>query len=165
MKKVLIIVFALICLVSFAGCDPAAKKLDADELLNNTVKIELVHYENEEPKLIRAGRRKAPTFDFSKTTLIATLDASSFEDIVTDIAEVEFLVLGRSLLNEPIGKTMILYQRDGNMIVIFGCAYENEKGGTRYYGECNVFDENGVFIAYIGDVSSSYVDALEEKYF
>ena len=135
-----------------------------NEILNNTEKIELFQYENTKPKLLRVGKRKTPIFDFSKATLLATLDDSNIEDVVKDIAEEDLLVFGK-VLNETIGKTMILYQSDGNMLVLFGCLYKNEKGGTRYYGQCILFDENGTFIEYLGNIGHDYVDTLASKYF
>ena len=63
------------------------------------------------------------------------------------------------------GKTMILYQSDGNMIVLFGCVYTNEKNKTFYYGDSYVFDENGVFVEYIGDVGQDFGDWIESTYF
>ncbi len=164
MKKAIALVIALFCVVGLLGCDPGTNSIDADEILANTVKIELVHYNNPNPKLIRLGGRNSPIFDFSKVTLIATLDDSCIEDVVRDIAQKTFLVFGRTE-NEPIGTTLILYQSDGNMLVLYGCAYSNERGVTKYYGGCNVFDENGVFVEHLGDIGSEYIDGLERKYF
>ena len=164
MKKILIIVLFLACLLGLVGCDPGRHRLDANELLSNTVRIELVHYENTNPKVLRIGRRKTPIFDFCNATPIATLADSHIEEVVKDIAARDLYLIGRTL-NQPIGKTLILYQRDGNMIVLFGCAYENKKGDTKYYGMCNIFDENGQFVEYLGDISHDYVDTLEAKYF
>ena len=164
MRKIIIIAFVLTCLLGLVGCDPGTNTIDGDELLENTVKIELYYYENTNPKLVNLNGKSMPIFDFSKATFIASLDESYFEDVLKDIAEQECLVYG-NVLNEPIGKTMILYQENGNMVVLFSCVYENGKKLTRYYGECNVFDENGIFIEHIGRISSDYVDTLELTYF
>jgi hypothetical protein len=86
MKKALIIVLVLTCLFGLVGCDPAVKTLYKDELLANTTKIELVDYENENPKLLNLKRKEKPRFDFNKATLIATLDETHFEDILNDVA-------------------------------------------------------------------------------
>ncbi len=164
MKKVLIIVLALTCLLVPVGCDPATNNLSEDELLTNTVKIELVDYENENPKLLTLSGTKKPKFDFNKTTLIATLDESRFEDVINYVAENDYLDFGTAL-NEPMGKTLVLYQSNGNMIVLYGCIYTNEKDKTFYYGDCYVFDEDGVFVEYIGDVSHLFSDTIESTYF
>lgn len=164
MKKVWIIVLVWICLLGFVGCDPGVNSIDGADLLENTVKIELFSYENISPKLIKLSKKNKPVFDFSKATLIAALDASLFEDVVKDIAEQECLVFP-SVLSQPIGKTLILYQENGDMVVLFSCVYKEEHKLTRYYGECNIFDKNGVFIEHIGRIDSDFVDILESKYF
>lgn len=163
MRKIILIAFVLICLLGLVGCDPGTNTIDEDELLENTIKIELYYYENTNPKLVELNGKNMPTFDFSKATFIASLDESLFEDVLKDIAAQEYLVFGTAL-NESIGKTMILYQENGNMIVLFSCVYKSEYKLTRYYGECNVFDENGTFIEHIGDIDSEYVDTLEATY-
>ena len=164
MKKALIIVLVLTCLFGLVGCDPAVKTLYKDELLANTTKIELVDYENENPELLNLSRKEKPRFDFNKATLIATLDETHFEDILSDVAEIDYLDFGTAL-NEPMGKTLVLHQSNGNMIVLFGCVYTNEKDKTFYYGDCFVFDENGVFVEYIGDVGYLFLDEVESSYF
>ena len=69
------------------GCDPGMAHLDGEELLQNTVRIELVHYENTSPKLIRRSQTNVQTFDFGKVTPIAVLDDSLIEDVVMDMAK------------------------------------------------------------------------------
>ena len=164
MKKLLFFLVMLACLIGLRGCDPASNSIDRDEVLRNTVKIELLHYENQTPQLVKLDGKHKPVFAFSKTTPIATLDDSRIEDVVSDIAQQDLLLWGRTL-NEPIGKTLILYQKNGNMLVLFGCVYQSENGQTHYYGHCNLYDQNGMFIEYLGDIDSDYVDTLESRYF
>ena len=164
MKKALIVVLILTCLLGLVGCDPGVNNLYKDELLANTVKIELFHYENKNPKLLRTSAREKPSFDFNKATLIATLDETHFEDIINDVTQIDYFVFGTAL-NEPMGKTLVLYQNNGNIIVLYGCVYTNEKNKTFYYGDCYIFDENGVFVEYIGDVGYLFLDEIEATYF
>lgn len=164
MKKILAILLILTCLLGLVGCDPGRNTIDGNALLESTTKIELFYYENTNPRLINLYGKKTPTFDFGKATLIATLDDALFEDVVNDIAKQECLVFPR-VLSEPIGKTMILYQENGNMVVLFSSVYKKENALPKYYGACYVFDENGVFVEHIGSISSDYVDTLESQYF
>ena len=120
MKKILTIVLLLACLLGLVGCDPGSTRMNAEELLNNTTKIELVAYENNHPKTIILGGKQTSVFDFNKTTFLAALEESHFEDVINDIAKQDLLVFGRTM-NEPIGKTLILYQNDGTMVVLFSC--------------------------------------------
>ena len=163
MKKIIIIAFVLTSLLSLVGCDPGTKRIEENDLLENTVKIELYYYDNENPRFVGLNGKNKPVFDFSKATLIGSLDESLFEDVLKDIASQECFVYGTAL-NEPIGKTMVLYQENGNMIVLFSCVYENGKKLKKFYGECNIFNENGIFIEHIGRIGHDYVDTLESTY-
>lgn len=165
MKRAWIMVLVLTCLLVLVGCDPGKGHLYKDELMANTVRIDLVDYKNEnpEPINIRRGEQK-PSFDMNKSTFIATLDEAYFEAFLSDIASDVYLKFPYAL-REPMGKTVILYQENGNMIVLFGCPYTNEQGKTKYYGDCYVFDENGVFIEYIGDVGHLFGDRVASEYF
>ncbi len=168
MKKRISFVFMLMCVLSclfgLIGCDPGINKLDADELLANTAKIEWVNYTNDDPKIIPINKKNRPIFDFNKTSLIATLDESRFEDIFNDLASIDYLIF-ETALNEPMGKTLILYQSNGNMIVFYGCLYTNEKGETLYPGDCYVFDKSGVLVEYIGRTGFTFSDWIESEYF
>ena len=145
MKKTLSVICVLFYLSFLVSCDPGENYLDKDALLANTVKIELYDYKNENPKLLNVDWGETPKFDFKKATLIATLDESRFEDILNDIAG-EYLLFGTAL-NEPMGKTLVLHQKNGNMIVLFGCTYTNEYDKTYYYGDCYLFDKNGALLS------------------
>ncbi|MBE6532732.1 MAG: hypothetical protein E7676_04390 [Ruminococcaceae bacterium] len=165
MKRLILLVSVLVFILTLVSCDPATHLLNAEALLANTTKIELVNYENENPKMIRniEGDKK-PTFDFSKVSLIATLDDSKIEDVVKDVSDRGYLYYA-SALNEPIGKTLILYQSNGNMVVLSNCVYTDDTGDTKYYGDCCIYDANGVFIECIGRVGNNYIDSLESQYF
>ena len=165
MKRLISLVLMFMFMLALVSCDPATHRLNADELLANTTKIELVNYENENPQMIRniEGEKK-PTFDFNKATLIATLDDSKLEDVVKDVSNRGYLYYDGAL-NEPIGKTLILYQSNGNMVVLNNCVYTDKTGDTKYYGDCCIYDANGVFIEYIGRVGNNYIDSLESQYF
>lgn len=164
MKKALTLTLVFTIVFALAGCDPGSSMLNRDELLANTVKIELFEYQNESPKLLRNSGKKKPHFDFDKATLIATLDEAYFEDLINDLADDEHLIY-RTALNEPMGKTLVLYQGDGNMYVLFGCPYENKIGIPFYYGDCYLFDANGELVEYIGRESHLFSEEIESKYF
>ena len=164
MKKAFILFALLIILLGLVGCDPGWRNISEKELLENTVKIELYYYENTTPKLLNLNGKNTPIFDFSKAAFLASLEESRFEDVIKDISGQTFGVY-HNVLNEPIGKTIILFQENGNMLVLFSCVYTNGTKATRYYGECNLFAENGVFLEHIGKIGSEYVDLLESIYF
>jgi hypothetical protein len=155
------------CLLSFASCDPGSNVLDIDYLLENTTKVELVFYNNEEPEILNLNKAEKPKFDFNKATLIETLDIAYTEDIVNELVGGDFLDWNRAL-NEPIGKTIILYQENGDMYVFYKQSYTDKKGSERYPRECVRFDQNGKFIEYIGDLDGGrafYLEEIIEEYF
>ena len=161
----LALVCALTCLLVFTGCDPGTGSLNTDELLANTVKIELVNYENEDPKIIfNLDGKEKPKFDFKKVTPIATLDDSKIGDVINYLGKHEYLYWSRTY-NEPIGKTLILYQSNGDMLVFYGCIYEDGKGKTSYPGACIMFDKDGKYIEYIGDFGYAGMEEVISKYF
>ncbi len=168
MKKIIsVFILACICLLSFASCDPGSNVLDIDYLLENTTKVELVFYNNEEPEILNLNKTEKPKFDFNKATLIETLDIAYTEDIVNELVGGDFLDWNRAL-NEPIGKTIILYQENGDMYVFYKQSYTDKKGSERYPRECVRFDQNGKFIEYIGDLDGSrafYLEEIIEEYF
>ena len=161
----LVLVCALTCMLVFTGCDPTTSILDTDELLANTVKIELVNYKNENPELIfNLDGKKKPTLDFNKITLIATLEESKIQNVVKDLGDYGYLYWDRTW-NEPIGKTLILYQSNGDMLVLYGCIYEDGKGKTSYPSACIMFDKDGKYIEYIGDFGYAGMEEVISKYF
>ncbi len=164
MKKFISVLLVIICLFALTGCDPAMNIIDKDKLIAGTVKIELYNYENENPKLININSQSKPSFDFNKATLIGTLDEKHFEALLNEVTERNYTYYSRAL-NEPMRKTLVLHQSNGNIIVLFGCIYESEKSGTYYYGNCYVFDKNGVFVELIGDVGYLFLDHVESTYF
>ena len=165
-RLISVIIGVFFCLLSFAGCDPDRNVLDVNYLLENTTKVELVFYNNDEPEILNLNGKEKPKFDFNKATLIETLDITYTEDILNDLASGAFLDFNRAL-NEPIGKTIILYQRNRCMYVFYKQSYTDKKGSVRYPRECVRFDENGEFIEYIGDLSGSVYNLEEiiDRYF
>lgn len=164
MKKTVSFICIIVYLLFLIGCDPAIRFLDKNELIANTVKIELYDYKNENPKNLRINGIIKPKFNFNKATLIATLDEAYFENILNDIAKNGYMYSG-SALNEPIGKTLVLHQSNGNIIVLFGCPYTNNDNKTYYYGDCYVFDKSGALVEYIGGVGQLFSERIESTYF
>ena len=157
MKKFLFIIFTVIigCLI-FTGCDPGFRYLSED----NTVKIELIEYTNDDPHLIDFERpEKKPKFDFTKAVHIATLDDSLQEHFMSEVSKCDFRYSDQTL-NEPSGKTIILYQDNGNIIVLSSWIYIGDTG-TAYGCKCDIFDKDGNFIEHRGSVGHDYVNFLE----
>ena len=58
MKKTISYIMIICVLVSLGGCvwDPAITYFDYDELKEQIATVELINYENENPKIIKGGR-------------------------------------------------------------------------------------------------------------
>ena len=164
MKKILVIVLVFTFLFVLVGCDPGSNMLSKDDLLRNTVKIELFEYQNETPKFLNVFGKNKPHFDFGSATLIASLDEAYFEDLINELAIHEFQVFGTAL-NEPMGITLVLHQSDGNMYALISCTYKNLVGNTCDYGYCYLFDANGDFVEYIGSPGYLLGKEIASQYF
>ena len=169
MKRLITIIVTLIgtlaCLWIFTGCDPPRRRVNVDELLANTIKIELVYYENAHPtKIENLDGEMKPIFDFNKVIPMATLDDSKNEDLIKYLGGYSLSFWNRTW-NEPIGKTLIFYQSNGNMLVLYGGVYEDEKGDTYYPSGCIMFDKDGKYIEYIGDFGYLDIEALISIHF
>ena len=141
------------CLFGFTACDPGRNHINAEETIAHTVKIELVYYENTAPKLLKLKGAQKPKFDFNKATLLETLDENQFENIITESSALLLLLYNRTT-NEPIGKTIIFHQDNGDMLVLYYSIFTNAKQDTFYYGDCVRFNKDGEFIEYLGDIDS-----------
>ena len=108
MKKMLAALLALACLLGLTACDPGWARVDGEELLSNTVKIQLVEYENTAPKYYRMGRKQQACFDFDQTTLLAELDEFGFEDLINDIASYDLMVFNKNVYDAIINVAEVL---------------------------------------------------------
>lgn len=59
-------------LIVLTGCasDPATYYFDSDDLIANTVKIELVECENEKPEMIEINEKNTTKFDYNTVGVI-----------------------------------------------------------------------------------------------
>ena len=174
MKKILSLALLFAFLFSFVGCDPTFYYFKDNYLLENTVKIELYDYKNDAPRKIDR-REEMPVFDFSKATLLKTLERpeiellsetpdettgeavakTPFEELLDFLSTYGYAYYS-TCTNEPVGKTIVLHLKDGNMIVFYGCRTKNDKGRKRTFGDCIIFDQNGVFLDYMGETWGNF---------
>jgi len=160
MKKTISYIMVICVLVSLGGCvwDPAITYFDYDELKEQIATVELINYENENPKIIKDASNVLP-FDFAKMEVIETLAADKIDDFVTDLSETGFMDYS-SFAKEPVGICIKITYKDGKFIIITSTLMDVA------YGIVEVFDSNGYPIEYIGAPADrdEYV-ALVNKYF
>lgn len=160
MKKYL---WALIVLLSFffVGCDPATYHFDADALIADTVKIELAECENDDPEEFFIDEDHIPSFDYGNAKIIDSLDPGQFESFIVGLAAITFHIEEDYSANMPIGRTLILHQSNGDMIVLSCNGFDGE-----YYSFASLFDSNSHFIAHIANFADApSFDELLNAYF
>ena len=160
MKKMISYIMIICVLVSLGGCvwDPAITYFDYDELKEQIATVELINYENENPKIIKDASNVLP-FDFAKMEVIETLASDKIDDFVTDLSETGFMDYS-SFAKEPVGICIKITYKDGKFIIITSTLIDVA------YALVEVFDSNGFSIEHIGKPGSrkDFV-ALVNKYF
>lgn len=161
MKKLILFITLLFTLTLF-GCvsDPNTYYFDSNILLNNTMKIDLVYYQNDAPEMIVVDQSDFPNFEFGSSTVIETLDSSLLESFILELSLITFHIQNKSS-NSPVGNTLILHQTNGNMIVI-SCTLID---GTAY-SFVSTFDSDSHFIEHIARFADRpKFDEMLQKYF
>ena len=157
MKKMISYIM-IICVLGGCVWDPAITYFDYDELKEQIATVELINYENENPKIIKDASNVLP-FDFAKMEVIETLASDKIDDFVTDLSETGFMDYS-SFAKEPVGICIKITYKDGKFIIITSTLIDVA------YALVEVFDSNGFSIEHIGKPGSrkDFV-ALVNKYF
>lgn len=111
-KFILVSIILILVSTVITGCDPATYYFDADVLISNTIKIELVECKNDKPELIEINEKNFTSFDYDNVELIDSLDNSQFESFIMKLSSITFHIRNYSV-NKPIGRTLILHQKMG----------------------------------------------------
>ena len=160
MKKRIGFAMAVFTLILLNGCvwDPELYQFEYEKLKGQIASVELINYENENPKIIKDASNVLP-FDFAKMEVIETLASDKIDDFVTDLSETGFMDYS-SFAKEPVGICIKITYKDGKFIIITSTLMDVA------YGLVEVFDSNGYPIEYIGEPRDrdEYV-ALVNKYF
>lgn len=161
MKKFnLVIVIMVFVSMFLTGCDPETYYFDSTELIDNTIKIELVECQNDNPERIEVSEDNTPSFDYDNVELVDNLDDSHFESFIIELSSITFHIENYSA-NKPLGKTLILHQKNGDMIVL-SCT----KVGDIGYSFASKFDSNSNFITHIANFADRpKFEALLNEYF
>ena len=160
MKKRIVMITCLCLFILLNGCvsDPPTYFFEYEKLKGQIASVELINYENENPKIIKDASNVLP-FDFAKMEVIETLASDKIDDFVTDLSETGFMDYS-SFAKEPVGICIKITYKDGKFIIITSTLMDVA------YGLVEVFDSNGYPIEYIGEPRDrdEYV-ALVNKYF
>ena len=160
MKKRIGFAMAVFTLILLNGCvwDPELYQFEYEKLKGQIASVELINYENENPKIIKDASNVLP-FDFAKMEVIETLASDKIDDFVTDLSETGFMDYS-SFAKEPVGICIKITYKDGKFIIITSTLIDVA------YALVEVFDSNGFSIEHIGKPGSrkDFV-ALVNKYF
>ena len=151
----------IICVfISLSGCvwDPASYLFDYEKLKEQVATVELINYENEEPKKIKDISEILP-YDFDKEEVLETLPADKIDDFIMDLSEIRFMI-DSDFSNSPVGICIKVTYKNGEFIIITSTLMDVA------YGLVELFNSNGCPIEYIGAPGDrdEFV-ALVNKYF
>ena len=160
MKKTISYIMIICVFISLSGCvwDPASYLFDYEKLKEQVATVELINYENEEPKKIKDISEILP-YDFDKEEVLETLPADKIDDFIMDLSEIRFLDYS-SFAKEPVEICIIITYKNGEFIIITSTLMDVA------YGLVELFNSNGCPIEYIGAPGDrdEFV-ALVNKYF
>lgn len=160
MKKTISYIMIICVFISLSGCvwDPASYLFDYEKLKEQVATVELINYENEEPKIIEDDSEILP-YDFDKEEVLETLPADKIDDFIMDLSEIRFLDYS-SFAKEPVEICIKITYKNGEFIIITSTLMDVA------YGLVELFNSNGCPIEYIGAPGDrdEFV-ALVNKYF
>lgn len=139
----ILVTILLLSSISLCACEPEVWGYRTEELLNNVVKVELVHFpEIENPIRHKRKLENVKSINFNDATLVEELDPTLYPDFFKKLCEVPFGKDFYYSVDYPIGYTLLMHQKNGDIILI--STYESTSDGC--YGMHAKFDENGNFI-------------------
>ena len=160
MKKTISYIMIICVFISLSGCvwDPASYLFDYEKLKEQVATVELINYENEEPKKIKDISEILP-YDFDKEEVLETLPADKIDDFIMDLSEIRFLDYS-SFAKEPVEICIKITYKNGEFIIITSTLMDVA------FGLVELFNSNGCPIEYIGAPGDrdEFV-ALVNKYF
>ena len=150
-----ILTFIILTLIVLTGCvsDPATYYFDSDDLIANTVKIE-------KPEMIEINEKNTTNFDYNTVEVIGDLDHRQFESFIVKLSSITFHKENFSV-NKPIGKALILHQKNGDMLVLSCTLIDGI-----CYSFVSKFDSNNNYITHIAKFADRpQFESLLDAYF
>ena len=148
----------LFVLLTLTATTPGHFYYDAEELRVQVVAIELIDYNNPEPRTFGGGcvlvtqHQFFPAFDFERMELIETMPEENFEDFFAELSRDwvltgEFFGCTSERQRAPEGRSIIMHYENGEFEVL----------SERFIGRCR---ECGRFIEYLGRLEGGTLRAL-----
>jgi hypothetical protein len=160
MKNFTVLIFITLMTFCLVACDPERFHFSHDELKEEIIEVELINYDNINPKIINEESSEILPFDFDKMESVESLGFESIDDFLQDLSKIEFHVnLKHS--DSPVGISIRAIYSNGDFIII-SCESINKTG----YSFAGLFDSEGNVKDFFGDFTNrrNFVD-LVNKYF
>ena len=144
MKKIcIILLFVIVVYLGGRVTDPPTYFFDANNIINQATKIQLVVCENDNPIKIKVEEDTILFFDIDNIRIIDTLETEKIEEFAYELSTITFHIEMESV-NSPVGYTLIIYMQNQELIVL-SCTVINGIG----YGMAAVFLNDGSFVRHI----------------
>lgn len=146
------------CMMS--GCDPITYRFDAEQLKQEAVRLELIYYENEDPKHTEVTEDMVLIFDPEKARLVQVLEQDKMDAFIDEFSMVRFHH-GDICAEEPVGYGLRIVLQNDHFLIL--AAKVTKRHG---YGMAAEFDEDCNFVKHIVTFAeASRFNGLLEKYF
>lgn len=161
MRKYLCMMISVVMMLgTVSGCDPVVYRFDAEQLKQETVRLELIYYENEEPKHTEVTEDMVLVFKQEKARLVQVLEQDKINAFIDEFSMVRFH--HRDICaEEPVGYGLRIILQNNHFFII-ACKLTERSA----YGMVAEFDKDCNFVKHIATFAeANRFNALLEKYF
>jgi hypothetical protein len=147
MKKNLILIPLLISIILIlTACDPASYQFNLQELEENVVAVQLVDYDNANPKIAKKRSEVLP-YDFNRETQLKTLEGKNLNEFISRMGDTWFMG-GLRYSNAPVGMAIKIIYKNGDFIILSSNWINDTVYGfvAKIHADGIVFDEMWSFM-------------------
>ena len=147
MKKYsVVLVLCVILMATFflSSCDPVDFYFDADEIVENASKIQLVVCQNYSPTIVNVESDTVLYFNMSEMVVVKDLEKEKIESFAYDLSKITFFEINESV-NSPLGFAVLIYLKT-NEVIVLSCTLI----GNLAHGMVALFTAEGEYIRHIG---------------
>ena len=146
-KRVFVLLILMAVLVTSCACDPPSYRFNYEELKEEVVGVELIEYENSDPKIVKKSSEVLP-FDFNKMKSIKTLDSEQMDEFIKSFTDIHFMRFD-DYSNAAVGISIKINYKNGEFLIV-----SNKVTDDRGYRFIVKFDSDGDVIEVIGGFAS-----------
>lgn len=145
-KYAVVLVLCVILMATFvlSSCDPVDFYFDADEIVENASKIQLVVCQNYSPTIVNVESDTVLYFNMTDMVVVKELEKERIESFAYDLSKITFFEINESV-NSPLGFAVLIYLKT-NEIIVLSCTLI----GNLAHGMVALFTAEGEYIRHIG---------------